>query len=78
MIFRKGRKTVKKGIGWIDSLVTGIIIGGAAASIYGLSRTQKWKKMTQEIGDQLKGIFRFGMRSFWKVAIRFVSFFQKK
>jgi len=35
----------------MDKLVTGIIIGSAAASIFWLSRTKKWKKIWEKIAD---------------------------
>ena len=49
MIFRKSTKEVNKGVKKMDSIVTGIIIGSAAASIFGLSRTKKGKKITERV-----------------------------
>ncbi|MDQ7023581.1 MAG: hypothetical protein Q9M97_08875 [Candidatus Gracilibacteria bacterium] len=40
-----GKKKVKK----IDNLVTGLIIGTAVASIFGLTKTKKGKEVTSEI-----------------------------
>lgn len=49
MIFRKSTKEVNKGMKKMDGIVTGIIVGGAAASIFGLSRTKKGKKVTAKV-----------------------------
>lgn len=55
-----GKKKVKK----IDNLVTWVIIGWAIASIFGLSKTKKWKEVTAEISKKSKSIF-------WKVYEKF-------
>jgi len=38
------KKKTKK----IDKIVTGMIIGTAVASIFGLSQTKKWKEVTKK------------------------------
>lgn len=78
MIFRRSKKTVKKGALGIDKVVTGIIIGGAAASIFWLSRTKKWKHVLQRLLDNWEGILKWGVRVFWKITLEFLSWFQKK
>jgi hypothetical protein len=45
-------------------LVTGLIIGSAVASIFGLSKTKKWKEVTEKISKKSKSIF-------WKVYEKF-------
>lgn len=62
----------------MDKIVTGIIVGGAAASIFGLSRTKKWKRFTQKIMDTWEKCTRAGISIFWKMTLEFLSWFQKK
>lgn len=78
MIFRRGKKTVKKTASSMDKLITGIVIGWAAASIFGLSRTKKWKKISEKIFSGLSDISRFGMRKFWKITVKILDIFTKK
>lgn len=78
MIFRRSKKTVKKWAYTVDKLVTGIIIGWAAASIFGLSRTKKWKKLWARVFDTSSKCAKTGVRTFWKVTVKFISLFQKK
>ncbi|MDA9129345.1 hypothetical protein N9J72_02615 [Candidatus Gracilibacteria bacterium] len=78
MIFRRSTKTVKKGAKGMDKLVTGIIVGGAAASIFGIAKTKKGKKMTQKIYDFGKNTLQGGVSTFGKVTVKFLELFQKK
>lgn len=78
MIFRKGRKEVKKWVRKMDGIVTGLIIGGAAASIFGLSRTPKWKKITGRLFDLWKDTARYGYAFFGRSIAHTISFFFKK
>ncbi len=78
MIFRRSKKTVKKGMWTVDKLVTGIIIGGAAASIFGLSRTKKWKKFWSKTLDTTEKCAKTGVNTFWKITVKLISIFQKK
>ena len=78
MIFRKSKKTVKKGASGMDKFITGVIVGGAAASIFWVSRTKKWKKITNRIYDFLWNTMKWGVSIFWKVTIKVLSIFQKK
>lgn len=78
MIFRKSKKTVKKSMWWMDKLITWIIISGAAASIFGLSRTKKgrsfWKRtllVSENIGK--KSINMFG-----KITVNILEKFSNK
>jgi hypothetical protein len=64
-----GKKKVKK----IDKLVTWVIIGGAIASIFGLSKTKKGQEVTQEISKKSKSIFWLAYEKFWKVMCKIVS-----
>jgi len=78
MIFRKSKKTVKKGMWGMDKLVTGIIIGGAAASIFGFSRTKKWKKFLARALDTTAECSKTGVTVFGKITVKLISLFQKK
>jgi len=64
-----GKKKAKK----IDNLVTGIIIGSAVASIFGLSKTKKGKKVTAEISKKSKSIFWKVYDKFWKTMCKIMS-----
>ncbi len=78
MIFRKGKKTVKKGMWTMDKLVTGIIIWGAAASIFWLSRTKKWKKFWAKSLDIWSNYTKKWVTLFGKITVKLISFFWKK
>lgn len=64
-----GKKKVKK----IDKLVTGVIIWTAVASIFGLSKTKKWKEVTNEISKKSKWIFSRIYWAFWKAMCKIAS-----
>lgn len=74
MFGKKKEKTTKK----IDKLVTGIIIGWAVASIFGLSRTKKWQEVTTEIEKKWKGVFWWMYWIFWKGMSKAVKTVKKK
>ncbi len=78
MIFRRGKKTIKKSIGWMDKLVTWIIVWGAAASIFGLSRTKKWKKVSEKLLDFWKDTGKKWINTFWKMTVGILKIFSKK
>lgn len=78
MIFRKSKKNVQKSVKKMDSLVTGLIVGWAAASIFGLSRTKKGKKITSRIFASWKNILQSGYSIFGKTLAETVSFLFKK
>jgi len=77
MIFRKSKKTVKKGVWSIDKLVTGIVIGWAAAGIFGLSRTQKGKKLWKKGIKKSELYAKQSVTIFGKVTAWIISFFWK-
>jgi len=64
-----GKKKAKK----IDNLVTGIIIWSAVASIFGLSKTKKWKEVTAEISKKSKSIFWKAYGYFWKTMCKIMT-----
>lgn len=78
MIFRRSKKKVKQSMGTMDKVVTGIIIGWAAASIFGLSRTQKWKNILSHIRDNWVSVWKRWFNIFWKMSVKILSFFDKK
>lgn len=78
MIFRKSKKTVKRGASGMDKLITGVIIGWAAASIFGLSRTKKGKKVWQKVEQQGKVYGKLGLKNFGKCMVKAIEFLQNK
>jgi len=78
MIFRKSRKTVSKNVWKVDKFITGIVITGAAASIFWLSRTEKWKQVSQKVSTSSKNIFQKGVTTFWKFTVGVLNIFSKK
>lgn len=78
MIFRRWKKTIKKSIGGMDKLVTWIIVWWAAASIFGLSRTEKWKKICEKIAIFSKKTGKKSVNVFWKMTVWILKLFSKK
>ncbi len=78
MIFRKSKKTVRKGMWGMDKLVTGIIIAWAAASIFGFSKTKEWKKIWTRTLDKTAECSKTGVTIFGKITVKLISLFQKK
>jgi len=74
MFGKKKEKTTKK----IDKLVTGIIIGWAVASIFGLSRTKKWQEVTHTIEKKSKWVFGWLYGLFGKWMSKAVKSVKKK
>lgn len=62
----------------MDKLVTGIIIGWAAASIFGLSRTKKWRKFWERVADNGQQYAKTWVSMFWRFAVQVIKFFEKK
>ena len=61
-----GKKKAKK----IDNLVTGLIIGSAVASIFGLSKTKKWKEVTKEISKKVNLFFERFIINFEELCVK--------
>lgn len=78
MIFRRGKKTVTKNMWRMDRLVTGIVIGWAAAWIFWLSRTTKWKKAWESGITKWEKYAKKWVSIFWKATAGIISFFWKK
>lgn len=75
MFFKNSNVTkhVKK----IDKIVTTIIIWWAIASIFWLSKTQKWKEITKNLTLKSKKISRWFLTILWKFIAFLVSIFSK-
>lgn len=75
MFFRKKKdKTTKK----IDKLITWLIIGWAVAWIIGLSKTNKWKKITNVLEKESINIFQKSHNLFGKTIVGVLKLFNKK
>ncbi len=69
---------MKKWIKKIDKIVTSAIIGWAVVSIFGLSRTKKWKKLTSKFFGWVKNVFKWWYSLFWRSMAKVVGIFSKK
>lgn len=78
MLFKKGKKEVKKTAKKMDSIVTWLIVGWAVVSIFGLSKTKKWKKVGGEIFKTSKKTVRVWYSVFWRIMADTISFITKK
>ncbi|PIE85546.1 hypothetical protein CSA08_01435 [Candidatus Gracilibacteria bacterium] len=77
MFFKKKEK-IKNHAKGFDKLITGLIIGGAVASVLGLSKTERGKKLSKATYKSSKGIFRKGYSLFGKLLVRVIRIFHKK
>ncbi|MCH8519093.1 hypothetical protein LAT59_05030 [Candidatus Gracilibacteria bacterium] len=78
MIFRRTKKKAKTSFLSFDKFITGIIIGGAAASIFGLSKTQKGKNILGDLRQVGYTVVKKSFRIFGKVSVGFLNIFSKK
>ena len=83
MFFRK--KEVNKHAKKIDKLITWLIIGGAVASMVGLSKTDKWKEITENVKTEWTKVVwewtkiaKKWYKLFWKVLVWTLNIFNKK
>ena len=76
MFFRK--KAVEKHAKKIDKLITWLIIGWAVASMIGLSKTDRWKKITENVKNESTSIWKKWLKIFWKVLVGVLNIFNKK
>ncbi len=70
-------KWVKKWVKKVDNLVTGMIVWWAVVSIFGLSRTKKWKRVAGAVVSAWKVGAKYGYSLFWKTLARTVGFLFK-
>ncbi|MFA5917229.1 MAG: hypothetical protein WC850_03235 [Candidatus Gracilibacteria bacterium] len=68
------RKKVNKSISKVDKIVTGLIIGGALASIFGVSQTSLGRKGY----NIFKKFFGFSYHLFGKSVVKVIILFKRK
>ena len=68
------RKKAKKNIKNMDKIVTGVIIWSAVVSIFGISKTKKWKEVIKKTAKKS----RSGKAFVWKVLVWILRIFSKK
>lgn len=78
MSFKEGKKGVKKTAKKMDSIVTWLIVGWAVVSIFGLSKTKKWKKVTKWFFSKTKKTAKVSYSVFGRVMADTISFITKK
>ena len=71
---KKKDKATKK----LDKLATWLIIGGAVAWMIGLSKTKKWKEITNTLEKQSKSLFGKAHTFFGKTIVSVLKIFNKK
>lgn len=76
MFFRK--KKVEDQAKRFDKLITWLIIGWAVASMIGLSKTNKWKEITENVKEEWTKIFQKWYSIFWKTLVWVLKIFNKK
>lgn len=76
MFFRK--KQVEKQAKKFDKLITWLIIGWAVASMVGLSKTNKWKEIKENVKKESTNIWKKWIKVFWKVLVCVLKVFNKK
>ncbi len=76
MFFKK--KKVNEQAKKFDKLITWLIIWWAVASMVGLSKTDKWKKVTGHVKEEGTNIAKKWYSLFWKVLVWVLKIFNKK
>lgn len=59
-------------------MVTGIIIGWAVASVIGISKSKKWKKVSNDLQNASKSVGKKWYALFGKALVKVISVFDKK
>lgn len=72
------RDNVKKWARKLDKVITWLIIWTAVASMIGLSKTRKWRILSDNFRDESVGAFKKWYSIFGKVLIWVIKFFNKK
>ncbi len=75
IFFRK--KEVKEQAKKIDKLITWLIIGWAVASMIWISKTTKWKNITENVKKSWTNVFQKSYKLFWKLLLWFLKIFNK-
>ncbi len=76
MFFRK--KEVEKHAKKFDKLITWLIIGWAVASMIGLTKTNKWKEITENVKKEWTNISKKWYKLFWKTLVCILKIINKK
>lgn len=76
MFFKK--KKVEDHAKKFDRLITWLIIWWAVASMIGLSKTGKWKEITENVVEEWSKVAKKWYRLFWKVLVWVLRIFNKK
>ncbi len=76
MIFK--RKWVHAWARKIDKIVTWVIVWTAVASMVWLSKTKKWKKITQKLWEKGTWLFKKSYSYFGKCLVWTINFLKKK
>ena len=71
-------KNVEKSAKKIDKVITWLVVWTAVASMIGLSRTWKWKKVTWNIAKESTKVCKKGYSVFGKCLVWTINFFSKK
>jgi len=72
------KKEVKNQARKFDKLITWLIIGWALASMIWISKTDKWKEVTENVKKMWNSFFSRWYRIFWKIMIWALKIFNKK
>jgi len=75
-MFRK--KKVEQQAKKFDKLITWLIIGWAVASMIWLSKTDKWKEVTENLTEKWKWVAKTWYKVFGKVLVWALKVFNKK
>lgn len=72
------RDNVKNSAKKVDKVITWLIIWTAVASMIGLSKTNKWKNVSNGIKTKWVEACKKWYSIFWKVLVWVIKFFNKK
>lgn len=72
------RNNVKEWARKVDKIITWLIIWTAVASMIWLSKTNKWKKVSENIKSEWWKVFKKWYSVFWSVLVWVIKFFNKK
>ena len=76
MFFKK--KKVEDHARKFDKLITWLIIGWAVASMIGLSKTEKWHEISENVKEEWSKVAKKSYKLFWKVLVGVLKIFNKK
>lgn len=76
MFFKK--KKVEDHAKKFDKLITWLIIGWAVASMIWISKTDKWKEISENVKEEWSKVAKKWFKLFWKVLVWVLKVFNKK